>query len=251
MINAIHQQEYREKGFTILPDVIDADMLRMLREQCAYFLGYIDGSMKARGRDTYGITHRGKRYFIAGRWRQRPEMASFLFGSLMAEVTRAFIGDDVLLFNEQWVVKGPEQGMKFAWHQDSGYVQFRDPENNHAPYLTCWCALDDMSEENGTIHVLPHNELDTYNTVLPHELEPETNDLIGYQGDLKGVPIEISAGSIAVFSSTTLHSSGPNSTSDWRRVYLTQYSAAPIYQQDGAPWNETVPFIENGKVVQP
>lgn len=246
MITEQHREEYFEKGYTVLHDVIDETQLQKLREDCAYFVGYIDASMKARDREVYGITHRGKRYFIAGRWRQRPRMAEFLFSSLMADVTRAFLGDEVMLFNEQWVVKGPDQGMKFAWHQDSGYVHYRDPGNTHEPYLTCWCALDDMSEENGTIFVLPHTELDTYNTVLPHEVEPGTNDLVGYRGDKKGEAVEISAGSIAVFSSTILHSSGANTTQDWRRVYLTQYSKAPIYKQDGAPWNEVIPFLKNG-----
>ena len=41
--------------------------------------------------------------------------------------------------------------MKFSWHQDSGYVGYPD----HKPYLTCWCALDDMSEENGTVISCP------------------------------------------------------------------------------------------------
>lgn len=27
--------------------------------------------------------------------------------------------------------------------------------NPHKPYLTCWCTLDDVSEENGTVYVLP------------------------------------------------------------------------------------------------
>ena len=45
----------------------------------------------------------------------------------MAEVCKATIGDNAVLFNEQWVVKGAEQGMNFAWHQDSGYVLAEDP----------------------------------------------------------------------------------------------------------------------------
>ena len=84
--------------------------------------------------------------------------------------------------------------MKFAWRQDSGYVKFRDPDNVHNPYLTCWIALDDMSEENGTIFVMPHDRLNTYNRILPHHAEPGTNDLIGYEGDDPGEKIEVSAG---------------------------------------------------------
>ena len=54
-------------------------------------------------------------------------------------------------------MKGAEQGMKFAWHQDSGYVKWYNPTTEHKPYVTCWCTLDDVSEENGTVYLLPHS----------------------------------------------------------------------------------------------
>ena len=91
----------------------------------------------------------------ANRYRDSERMPRFVYGDLMRDITTALLGETVFLFNEQWVVKGAEQGMKFAWHQDSGYVNFRDPGNSHRPYLTCWCALDDMTRENGTISVMP------------------------------------------------------------------------------------------------
>ncbi len=249
MISQHDRQQYDRLGYAILPNAIDAGMLQMLREECAYFVGYIDGSMKARGRETYGITHRGKRYFIANRYRQSRRMAEFLYSELMAEVTTAFLGDDVYLFNEQWVVKGPEQGMKFAWHQDSGYVQFIDPGNDHRPYLTCWCALDDMSEQNGSISVLPHDRVGTRQTVLPHIQEPGSNDLIGYEGDDPGELIEVAAGSIVVFSSTSLHRSSANTTHRQRRAYLAQYSAVPIQRSDGSRWAQAVPFVKNREMI--
>ena len=45
----------------------------------------------------------------------------------------------------------------FSWHQDSGYVKWYDPTTQHKPYVTCWCTLDDVSEENGTVYILPHS----------------------------------------------------------------------------------------------
>ncbi len=241
--------QYRERGYAVLPDMIDASTLARLREECAYFLGYVDSELDARGKQTYGITHRGKRYFIANRYRQSAYMPTFLYGELMGTVAQAFLGHDVYLFNEQWVVKGAEQGMKFAWHQDSGYVNFRDPGNQHAPYLTCWCALDDMTRANGTISVLPHHVLGTQNQVLDHELEPGSNDLVGYRGDEPGDLVEVKAGSIAVFSSTTLHRSSANTTDLSRRAYLAQYSAAPLTATNGSPWGHAVPFVRDGQCI--
>ena len=240
---------YREQGFAILPSVIDEATVAMLREESAYFVGYTDAAMDAEGVEVNGITHRGKRYFISNRYRSSARLADFLFGSLMAKITTAFLGDTVFLFNEQWVVKGAGQGMKFSWHQDSGYVKAFDPATTHTPYLTCWCALDDMTDANGTISVLAHDVLGTRNHILDHEREDGTNDLIGYAGLESGELITMEAGSVAVFSSTSLHRSGPNTTDQQRRVYLAQYSSEPLMSSSGKLWAQAVPFVARGDMV--
>ncbi len=249
VIAAEQRRAFRERGFVLLPSVIDADSLAMLREECATFVARTDRWLEAQGRDVFGITHRGKRYFISSRYRDSDRMPGFIFGDLMRAITTAFLGDTVYLFNEQWVVKGAEQGMKFAWHQDSGYVQFRDPGNMHQPYLTCWCALDDMTRENGTISVLPHDRAGSRDTVFPHRHEPGSNDLVGYEGDDPGELIEMPAGSVAVFESTSLHRSGANSTGNLRRAYLTQYSRERIRSTGGELWGQAVPFVQEGQLV--
>jgi ectoine hydroxylase-related dioxygenase (phytanoyl-CoA dioxygenase family) len=242
-------EEFNRQGFTVLDEAIDPETLARLREECAYFLGYTDAKMDADGVTIRGITHRGKRYFISGHHRKSRYMPTFVFGELMANVTRAFLGDTAYLFVEQWVVKGPEQGMQFAWHQDAGYVYTLDPGNVPPPYITCWCALDDMTEENGTIYVLPHDRAETDRQVVAHERELGTNDLVGYRGDDPGEIVVCKAGSIAVFSSTSLHRSSVNHTPSFRRAYLAQYSAEPILASNGKPWAFATPFIENGERV--
>ena len=131
VVSDAQREQFRDEGLCILEGVIDTETVTMLREECSYFLGYIDAVMDEQGVSSIGITHRGSRYFIANRYRASRRMRSFIFGELMAEVTRRLLGDEVYLFNEQWVVKGPEQGMKFSWHQDSGYVRTRDPSAVH------------------------------------------------------------------------------------------------------------------------
>lgn len=240
---------FAQDGFAILPNVIDAETLSMLHMECGYFIGYMDAWMTEKDIDVLGITHKGKRYFISNRYRESPDLHRFLFGDLMREITKSFLGPNAYLFVEQWVVKGAEQGMKFAWHQDSGYVKFIDPGNVHKPYLTCWCALDDMSPANGTISVLPHSVVGTKNNVLNHVREEGSNDLVGYHGDEPGVEITVPKGSIVVFSSTSLHRSSANNTQRRRRAYLAQYSSEPLFSSSGKLWSQAVPFVENGEVV--
>ena len=252
MTYAIPQEvrdSFAKEGFAILPNVIDADMLAILNMECGYFIGYTDAWMSSKNMDVMGITHKGKRYFISNRYRESPDLHRFLFSELMQEITASFLGPDAYLFVEQWVVKGVEQGMKFAWHQDSGYVKFIDPPNVHKPYLTCWCALDDMSPENGTISVLPHDVVGTRNHVLDHVREEGTNDLVGYHGDEPGVAISVPRGSIVVFSSTSLHRSSANNTNRRRRAYLAQYSSEPLFNSTGKLWSQAVPFVKDGAIV--
>ena len=235
------REQYRTEGYMILEGVIPPDMLAMLREECSYFLGYYDAQMDAKNVKTEGINHRGKRYFVSNQYRLSPRLWQFIYSPLMAEVTQAALGDDVYLFHEQWVVKGAEQGMKFAWHQDSGYVKHGDNNTRHRPYLTCWCTLDDVSEENGTVYLLPHSRGGTSHTIYDHNREEGTNDLVGYTGSDPGIPIIVPAGSIVAFTSYNFHRSGANTTKNMRRIYLPQYSAEPILNPEGKLWSQAVP----------
>jgi len=242
--------QYAEEGYMILKGVIPCDMLDLLREECAYFLGYYDGQMDAAGEATQGLSHRGKRYFISNSYRLSSRMWRFVFSPLMAEIARSVLGDRVYLFHEQWVIKGAEQGMKFAWHQDSGYVKRGDPDTAHPPYLTCWCNLDDVSEQNGTVFLLPHSRGNSRDTIHPHQHEEGTNDLVGYTGDDPGIAIEVPAGSVVAFTSYNFHRSGANTSEAMRRVYLPQYSGAPIVHSDGSgPKGMAVPFIADGRII--
>ena len=242
---------FRDEGYMLLREVISPEMLELLREECSYFLGYFDALLDVRDeRSPVGLSQRGKRYFISNRYRYSSRLWRFIFGDLMAEVCYKTLGPNAYLFNEQWVVKGAEKGMKFAWHQDSGYVKFVDAKTDHPPYLTCWCTLDDVSEANGTVYVMPHSRGGTKGNIHTHFAEEGTNDLVGYQGDDPGVAIELPAGSLAVFSSYNLHRSGPNTTDHMRRVYLPQYVSETIrLAHNGERLNMNVPFIQNGEIV--
>ncbi len=243
-------EQYHNEGYMILKRIIPDDMLEMLREECSYFVGYQDGMMDERGETTMGITHRGNRYFVANRYRQSHRLWRFIYGELMARVAQAALGQDVYLFHEQWVVKGPEQGMTFSWHQDSGYVKDRDANTQHQPYVTCWCTLDDMSEANGTVYLLPHSRGNTRDQIITHERQEGSNDLVGYTGDDPGIRIDVPAGSIVAFSSYAFHRSGSNTTPNMRRVYLPQYSAAPIvHSETNEPFGQVVPFVKDGRIV--
>ncbi|MDR3708983.1 MAG: phytanoyl-CoA dioxygenase family protein [Capsulimonadaceae bacterium] len=236
-VSAVQAEQYRTQGYFLLEAVIPDRHIALLRDECASAIARIHEHMDHAGTDTLGITHRNSRYFISNLSNEGTRVRDFLFSPLMADICRATLGNTAYLFFEQYVVKAAERGMKFSWHQDSGYVPYA-----HPPYLTCWCTLDDVNEGNGTVYVLPYDRAGTRERV-EHRKEEGSNDLVGYFGDDPGEPVIAPAGSIAVFSSTVFHRSGPNLTDRMRRIYLAQYSASPLMTLDGArPLHSAEPF---------
>ena len=242
-------KQYHRDGHFNLESVIPEDVVDALREECMRYVDIFEKQMEAKGLQTQHINHYKKRYFIGNRSADSPIMTRFLFSKLMADICRATLGDTAYLFHEQYVVKAADTDTKFAWHQDSGYVG-----HYHRSYLSCWCALDDMSVENGTVYILPYQRDGRQSTddIIDHMVEERLNDKVGYHGDDPGEPAIVPAGSIVVFSSRTFHRSGPNMTDKYRRCYLAQYSAEPIMNRDGsALWGRAEAILRNGAQVEP
>ncbi len=244
LVTEAHRQQYLDEGYFVLERVIPDEHLQIIREACDHLIGLMHEEMDRLGTDHIHISHRGKRYHIAKKYDQAPRLAEYVFSDLMADICRATIGEDAYLFYDQYVVKAAEKGIKFAWHQDSGYLGF-----SHKPYVTCWAAVDDMTIENGTAYVLPYSTVGI-RSLVEHIRNPVTGDKVGYFGKEPGVPAVVPAGSVVVFSSLTFHRSGANTTDRMRRAYVTQYSPEPISKPDGSgPMHLEVPFLKNGERV--
>jgi len=244
LISEAQRRQYRDEGYFILENAISSDHLQILRDSCDHLIECMHREMDRRGTDHIHISHRNKRYHIAKQYQQAPRLSEYVFSDLMAEVCRATIGDTAYLFYDQYVAKAAEQGIKFSWHQDSGYLGFP-----HRPYVTVWAAVDDMTEENGTAYVLPISK-SGIRTLVEHVRDEETGDKVGYFGDEPGIPAIVPAGSLVVFSSLTFHRSGANRTDKMRRAYVTQYSAEPIFQPGTQELMHLgVPFLKDNDLV--
>lgn len=239
------RQQYQSEGYFILERALSDEQLELLRGAAQYSIEKIDRDMDAAGADRIGINARGKRYFSTMIYRDRPALRQFLFSDTMAQICRATLGEEAYLFWEQYVIKAADPQTAFAWHQDSGYVH-----EDHAPYLTCWIALDDVTEENGSVYLLPYSR-SGIRSYVKHIPDPMVNDKVCYFGRDLGMPVVVPAGSIAVFSSVVIHRSGPNRTDQMRRVYIAQYSGEIIKTKDGTgPWGSFEPFLAGGDIVQ-
>jgi ectoine hydroxylase-related dioxygenase (phytanoyl-CoA dioxygenase family) len=212
-------ETFLRQGYAIFKDVLGPCELATLRSACQTLL---DEPIQDGGGAKHKIGLGTARRFLAHRHEDCPEVEAFLLGPKIAQITRTCLGTDVQLFNEQFVVKGAGKGASFAWHQDGAYVGY-----DHPAYITIWIALDDTTEANGCVYLLPR-DLDEQPDIDAHEWQDNTNELNGYFGDETGTPMCAEAGTIVAFSSLTLHRSGPNTTPNLRRAYVCQYSVEPI-----------------------
>ncbi len=236
--------QYQNEGYFVLEKALSDEQVELLRGGAQFSVDKLDASFDETGVDRIGINARGKRYFSSLIYQDRPELRQFLFSDTMAEICRATLGEEAYLFWEQYVIKASDPDTSFAWHQDSGYVH-----EDHEPYLTCWIALDDVTEENGAVYLLPYSR-SGIRSYVKHIPDPAVNDRVAYFGSDPGIPMTGPAGTLVVFSSVVLHRSGPNTTDRLRRAYLAQYSGEIIRTKDGSgPWGSSEQFLDGGRVV--
>lgn len=237
-------EQYRDEGYFVLERALSEEQLELLRGGAQYSVDKLDAAMDEAGVDRIGINARGKRYFSNFIYQDRPELRQFLFSDTMAEICRAVLGEQAYMFWEQYVIKAGDPDTSFAWHQDSGYVH-----EDHEPYLTCWIALDDVTEENGSVYLLPYSR-SGIRSYIKHVPDPVTHDQVCYFGSDPGLPVTAPAGSIVAFSSVLIHRSGANTTDTMRRVYLAQYSKEVIPAKGSTePQGSFEKFLEGGEVV--
>ncbi|MFT3965445.1 MAG: phytanoyl-CoA dioxygenase family protein [Sphingobium sp.] len=247
MVFEAQHEQFERDGYAIFEGIFAGEALDLLRSACDAFVLREEARMDAAGTDTIGISHRGKRYFANECQREQPELRRIVFSEAMADICRATLGDFAYFFFDQFVVKGPEGGLPFSWHQDSGYVVGNGGPPDHAPYLTCWCPLDDATLQNGTVRLVPGSHR---NGVIEHRRVPMTNDLAVDVDDARAVAVEVPAGSVVVFSSCTLHATGANESDRPRRVYLAQYTPEVMIQPGTRHLRRNaIPLVQAGRQV--
>ncbi|MDN3025649.1 phytanoyl-CoA dioxygenase family protein [Streptomyces sp. S.PB5] len=242
-------EQFQEEGYCVLPAIVPESLMNLLSEECGQAIVNVHDEMDAKGVDVLGGSRRGLQYTPGGCRNTQPRLREFLFGDLLQGICAQLLGPETYLIWEQFSVKmgakgsgekrarfendgSPQSLGYFSWHQDSGYVPV-----DHAPYLSCWVALDDITSENGPLRVIPFTDLGI-RTRVTHTADPLNGDLVGYFGAHQGVAIEIPKGTVICFSSTLFHSSSTNGTSSPRRAYLAQYSSTTSAASGNVLWRD-------------
>ncbi len=189
-----------ERGYLVIPDAIPDATIATLRKQLApYLRGELMGRNDFEGRKSERV------YSLLAK---APAVAELIQHPAVLEVCDAYLHPSYLLSAALVVHLHPgetEQG----WHQDDA-LGAPPPPRPVQGISTIW-AIDDFSAENGATQVVPSSHL--WDHPAPGQQEM----------DRLGVPLEMSAGSVAVFPGALYHRGGANRTQAKRLGMTIQY----------------------------
>jgi len=134
------------------------------------------------------------------------------------DVVEGLIGPNLMLYYSMLMMKPAREGFQAPWHQDFAFFV-----HDRANMLACQFYIDDSTQENGCIRVVPgshklglinHFKGDQFTGIV----QGDTSEF-----DKKAIAAPVPAGGMLFWHSMTLHSSQPNRSERPRRAIVFEY----------------------------
>jgi ectoine hydroxylase-related dioxygenase (phytanoyl-CoA dioxygenase family) len=212
-------QHYEDKGFLMLPGLLDAARLTTMLDEC------MDAWQQEKGAFDPNATwlqnallpdiHHGSKL-----------VRDYYFEGPLVDIAQQLIGPNIKGVTSQLTFKMRGNTKPFGWHQDNGYGQLQ-PANA----LTTLTALDDVDPHNGCLWIIPGSHKQGQIDVSDHmtiEAKAAGADLsIEVANADEAIPVEMAAGDAVVFHCHTLHrSEGNHSRTRDRHILFLRYADA-------------------------
>lgn len=185
-----------------------------------------------------------------GHWRISPGFHDVIWNPAFLMASSQLLGNQSVRFwHDQLFCKPAKHGGNVAWHQDYSYWT-RTVEMQH---LTCWCGLDDATEENGCLHYIPgsHRWGLLEKPALAGEMDGLKALLNEQQlADFKPVAIPLKAGYATFHHPLMVHGSYANYSDQARRAFVLNVFADGTLSDSNEPLLEGVPIIPKGEKME-
>lgn len=221
---------YREQGYLLVEDVLDAATLTKIRKAIAGLVAKAAG-VKTHN-DVYDLepTHTPENPRV--RRIKTPHKVDPFFLEIvrqpkMTSILKALLDKDVRLHGSKLNVKAPKYGSPVEWHQDWAFY----PHTND-DILAIGVMLDDVELENGPLLVLPgtHRIDKVWNHHLDGRfcgaMDPTATPDLDYS---KAVPCIGKAGSCSFHHVRLVHGSAQNTSDKPRQLLLYECTAADAW----------------------
>jgi phytanoyl-CoA hydroxylase len=234
MLSASDVASYRERGYLLVPDVLDGPTLDTVSREMARIL---DGARAVTTHsDVYDLepghrpdAPRVRRVKTPHRF--FPVFQQLLRHPRLVAILRDLLGDAIRLHGSKINLKAPRYGSPVEWHQDWAFY----PHTND-DLLAVGVMLDDCESDNGPLLVVPGSHR---GPTFDHHadgrfcgaIDPATiRDEIA-----RAVPLTGRAGSMSFHHVRLVHGSAQNVSSLPRTLLLYEYGAADAWPLLGVP----------------
>lgn len=200
-LSAEQVRKFRQEGFCMVPNFFNADEVEAMRRQVQAFKR--EGMMYDQAAaDTDGQNYQFhwlsevSHLFRALPWAERVQSA----------VTSLLAHPHIEVHLDQMFLKPAGTGTGTTYHQDNGYFTISDPLKGTG----MWIAIDQATEENGTMRVVPRSHL---GPTLEHRRDAKSAQLItceDHVNEAETVPCVLEPGGVVFFCYGVIHGTKEN-----------------------------------------
>jgi len=196
-MNNIDLEFYKKYGWVLIKDAINNQTVDTLKEKGLRLRKWVEDKIGTPSE--YGPPTHWQGIGCAGMY--DPDLYKFYQSKTMFSIASYLLEkEDIWLFNDQMVIKLPEDDFGFDIHRDNQFVQGN--ENGETHTVNLGIVLDDFTDLNGTLEIKDNN--DEWQVIYPTK------------------------GDIVAINGNTPHCSSPNYSEDSRGLYACVYSEGQL-----------------------
>lgn len=227
-------RRYHEFGYLVSDSGLDERALASLDDEIRNWLEFC-----RHHNSNFGETADGKAQFDleAGHTREDPKLRrvanpadvsesyqAVLWDGPLVDMVAQLIGPNVRYHHSKLNIKLPKTNTHVHYHQDHLF----DPHTND-DMLAILLMLDDTSEANGCLRVVPGSHRERYSHFRDGRFVGAIDASYNEQFDRRAVSIEARRGDVCFMHTWTVHGSRPNRTDGPRRLLISEYTASDAF----------------------
>ena len=226
MLNAAQVEAYERNGYLAVENVLTVAELEELRRLTDEF---VEESRKATANDAIFDLEPGHSSASPSLRRikhpvsKHPTYAKYVRHGRILDIVESLLGPNLRYHNNKLNMKNPGNGSAVQWHQDWAFY----PHTNDS-ILEVGIALDDMTEDNGALMVIPGSHR---GRVWDHHQDGLFVGAItdpAFRPD-DAVSVTVEAGGITLHHVRMVHGSKPNRSSRPRRMFFIGFYATDAW----------------------
>jgi 2-oxoglutarate-dependent dioxygenase len=203
---------YQDEGYLIIPGLIKPNQLESLRKEVLDVMLACGATLERLKKSTNSSKDK---LIQSPQYLADSALDNLVNSNFLRSIAEQLMGGAGSLYLPFSAVKSGGGGGTFHFHQDNQYTHF------DGPGINLWCALMDMTPENGCLQVVPRTHLEgTRDSV--QSSDGDNHKMVAKEPD-RFLPVRMHAGDCIAFSRLTIHGSGPNHTDEPRIAYAVQY----------------------------